>query len=100
MSRNIAERKQNGQIEEEFERPQKKQKSLFAIEEQIQGSHLDSTNGENAPSRQVRNVGGLKESGVKRKVATVNGRKRGGAFSPPSGSRGGDMSYLSEVVDA
>ena len=100
MSRNIAERKQNGQIEEEIERPQKKQKSLAAIEEQIQGSHLDSTNGENAPSRQVRNVGGLKESGVKRKVATVKGRKRGGAFSSPSGSRGGDMSYLTEVVDA
>ena len=61
---------------------------------------MDSTTGENATSRQVRNVGGLKESGVKRKVATVKGRKRGGAFPPPSRSRGGDMSYLTEVVDA
>lgn len=28
---------------------------------------MDSTTGENATSRQVRNVGGLKESGVKKK---------------------------------
>ena len=73
-----------------------KQKSLAAIEEQIERSHLYSTTGENAPPRQVRNVGRLKESGVKWKVA----RRRGGAFPPPSRSRGGDMSYLTEVVDA
>lgn len=36
-SRNIAKRKQSGQIEEDFEPPQKKQKSLAAIEEQIEG---------------------------------------------------------------
>ena len=53
---------------------------------------MDSTTGENATSRQVRNVGGLKESGVKRKVATVKGRRRGGAFSPPSRSRCGEAS--------
>ena len=70
---------------------------MAAIEEQIQGSHLDSTNGENAPSRQVRNVGGLKESGVKRKVATVKGRRRGDAFSPPSRSRGGEASKSGET---
>ena len=58
---------------------------------------MDSTNGENAPSRQVRNVGGLKESGVKRKVATVKGRKRGGAFSPPSRSRGEEASKSGET---
>ena len=91
-SRNIAKRKQSGQIEEDFEPPQKKQKSLAAIEEQIEGNHLDSTTGKNAPSRQVRKVGGLKESGVKRKVATVKGRKLGGAFSPSSRSRGGEAS--------
>ena len=99
-SRNIAKRKQSGKIEEDFEPPQKKQKSLAAIEEQIERSHLYSTTGENAPPRQVRNVGRLKESGVKWKVATVKGRKRGGAFPPPSRSRGGDVSYLTEVVDA
>ena len=36
-SRNIAKRKQSGQSEEDFEPPQKKQKSLAAIEEQIEG---------------------------------------------------------------
>ena len=36
-SRNIAKRKQSGQSEEDFEPPQKKQKSLAVIEEQIEG---------------------------------------------------------------
>ena len=36
-SRNIAKHKQSGQSEEDFEPPQKKQKSLAAIEEQIEG---------------------------------------------------------------
>ena len=63
-NRNIARHNQSGQIEEDFEPPQKKQKSSADIEEQIEGSQLDSMTGKNAPSRQVRKVGGLKESGV------------------------------------
>ena len=98
-NRNIAKRRQSGQNEEDSEPPRKKQKSLADIEEQIVGSQLDSTTGKNAPSRQVRKVGGLKESGVKRKVATVKGRKRGVPFSPQPRSRGGDMSYWTEVAD-
>merc|ERR1719270_943959 len=56
-SRNIAKRKQSGQSEED----------LSCYRRTNRGSHLDSTTGENATSRQVKNVGGLKESGVKKK---------------------------------
>ena len=94
---NNVKRNQSGQIEEDFEPPQKKQKSSADIEEQIEGSQLDSMTGKNAPSRQVRKVGGLKESGVKSKVATVKGRKRGGALSPPSRSRFGEESKSGET---
>ena len=36
-SRNIAKRKQSGQIEEDYEPQRKKQRSFAAIEEQIEG---------------------------------------------------------------
>ena len=41
---------------------------------------MDSTTGENATSRQVRNVGGLKESGVKKKSGDYEREK---ARRPP-----------------
>ena len=94
-SRNIAKRKQSGQIEEDLEPPQKKQKRVAA--KQIEGSHLDSTTGKNAPSRQVRKVGGLRDSAAKREVATEKRRNRGGAFSPPSRSRVGEASKSGET---
>ena len=61
---------------------------------------MDSTTGENATSRQVRNVGGLKESGVKEKSGDYEREKAGRPpFSPQPRSRGGDMSYWTEVAD-
>ena len=78
-SRNIAKRRQSGQSEEDLSR-HRRNRRVWLHRRTNRGSHLDSTTGENATSRQVRNVGGLKESGVKKKSGDYEREK---ARRPP-----------------